>query len=181
MKHQFIRIRANYTKFNRYITKWKVKWSRYRPGVAQKVGRGIVLLFHDHDTRRGWVVSSTPQPHFTPREKGKTCYPFYRRLGGPHGRSGRAENLVPTGIQSWTVQPVVSRYTNWATQPTLNYCYFPKTSCYFHVFLHRNDHSRQKRGSGPRIMNWYGKMTIQGKKHLILLHVVYVVGNFLGQ
>ena len=29
---------------------------------------------------------------------GKTRYPFYRRLGGPQSRSGRAENLVPTGI-----------------------------------------------------------------------------------
>ena len=29
---------------------------------------------------------------------GKVRYPFYRRLGGPQGRSGRAENLVPTGI-----------------------------------------------------------------------------------
>ena len=28
---------------------------------------------------------------------GKTLYPFYRRLGGPQGGSGRAENLVPTG------------------------------------------------------------------------------------
>ena len=31
---------------------------------------------------------------------GKTRYPVYRRLGGPQGRSGRAENLVPTGILS---------------------------------------------------------------------------------
>jgi len=37
---------------------------------------------------------------------GRTGYPFYRRLGGPQGRSGRAENLVPTGIRSRTVQPV---------------------------------------------------------------------------
>ena len=44
----------------------KVKWSRYRPGVAQRVGRGIALLFHGRGTRRGWVVSSTPRPHFTP-------------------------------------------------------------------------------------------------------------------
>jgi len=29
---------------------------------------------------------------------GKTRYPFYRRLGGPQGRSGRVEILVPTGI-----------------------------------------------------------------------------------
>jgi len=34
--------------------------------VAQRVGRGIALLFHDRGTRRGWVVSSTPRPHFTP-------------------------------------------------------------------------------------------------------------------
>jgi len=31
----------------------KVKYSRYRPGVAQRVGRGIALLFHDRGTRRG--------------------------------------------------------------------------------------------------------------------------------
>jgi len=45
-------------------------------------------------------------------------YLLYRRLDGPQGRSGRAENLVPTGIRSQTVQPVVSRYTDWATGPT---------------------------------------------------------------
>jgi len=39
---------------------------------------------------------------------GKTRYPLYMRLGGPQGRSGRAENLVPTGIRSRTVQPVVA-------------------------------------------------------------------------
>ena len=26
--------------------------ARYRPGVAQRVGRGIALLFHDSGTRR---------------------------------------------------------------------------------------------------------------------------------
>jgi len=31
----------------------KVKLSRYRPGVAQRVGRGIALLFYDRGTRRG--------------------------------------------------------------------------------------------------------------------------------
>jgi len=49
---------------------------------------------------------------------GKTRYPLYRRLGGPQGRSGRAEILVSTGIRSRTVQPVVSRYTDWATRRT---------------------------------------------------------------
>jgi len=42
---------------------------------------------------------------------GKTLYPFYRRLGEPQGRYGRAENLIPTGIRSRTDQPVVSGYT----------------------------------------------------------------------
>jgi len=37
---------------------------------------------------------------------GKTRYQLYKRLVGPQGRSGRAENLVPTGIRSRTVQPV---------------------------------------------------------------------------
>ena len=50
---------------------------------------------------------------------GKTRYPFYMRLGGPQGRSGRAANLVPTGIRSRTVQPVVSRYNDRATRPTM--------------------------------------------------------------
>ena len=49
-----------------FVFLWKVKWSHYRPGVAQRVGRGIALLFHDRGTRRGWVVNSTPRPHFTP-------------------------------------------------------------------------------------------------------------------
>ena len=56
----------------------------------------------------------TPRPLLPP---GKTRYPLYRRLGGPQDRSGRAENLVPTGILSRTVQPLVSRYADWATRP----------------------------------------------------------------
>ena len=50
---------------------------------------------------------------------GKNRYPFYRRLGGPQGQSGRAENLVPTEIRSRTVRPVVSRYTEWSTRHTI--------------------------------------------------------------
>ena len=49
---------------------------------------------------------------------GKARYPFYRRLGVPQSRSGRVENLVPTGIRFRTVQPVVSRYTDWVSGPT---------------------------------------------------------------
>ena len=33
--------------------KGKVKFSRCRPGVAQRVSTGMALLFHDRGTRRG--------------------------------------------------------------------------------------------------------------------------------
>ena len=45
---------------------------------------------------------------------GKTRYPLYRRLSGSQGRSGRAENLARPGFDPRNVQPVVSRYTDWA-------------------------------------------------------------------
>ena len=51
---------------------------------------------------------------------GKTRYPVYRRLGGPQGRSGQAENFAPPGFDLRTVQPVASRYTDWATRPIPN-------------------------------------------------------------
>jgi len=96
----------------------KVKWSRCRPGVTQRVGRGIALLFHDRGTRRGWVVSSTPRPHFTP---GRDPIPVVQKDGWAPGPVWTGENLVPTGIRSRTVQSVVSRYTDWATRPTYRY------------------------------------------------------------
>jgi hypothetical protein len=71
-----------------HIQRWshyiiiKVKGSRYRPGVAQRVGRSIALLFHDHGTRRGLVVSSTPRPHFTP---GKDPVPIVQEAGWAPG------------------------------------------------------------------------------------------------
>ena len=84
--------------------------------MAQRVGRGIALLFHDGGTRRGGKWSAARPGRTLP--PGKTWYQFYRRLDGPQGRSGRAGNLVPTVIRSRTVQPVFSRYTDWATRPT---------------------------------------------------------------
>ena len=108
----------------------KVKFSRYRPGVAQRVGRGIALLFHDRGTGRGWVVSSTPRPHFTP---GKGPVPILQEAGWA---------LVPVFIGgSRTVQPVVSRYTDWATRPIYVYVYtytytYTYTCIYIHIHIH---------------------------------------------
>jgi len=73
----------------------------------------------------GWGVSLTPWP---PLPLGKTRYPLYRRLGGPQVRSGRAKNHVPTGTRSQTVKPVVSRYTDWTTWPTIVIVWFNKYS-----------------------------------------------------
>ena len=42
-----------YTNILEQLKGKKVKCSRYRPGVAQKVGRGTALLFHDRGARRG--------------------------------------------------------------------------------------------------------------------------------
>ena len=81
-----------------YIYIWKVKWSRYRPGVAQRVGRGIALFFHDRGTRREWVVSNTLRPHFTP---GKDTVPILQEAGwapGPvwtGGKSRPHRNSLP--------------------------------------------------------------------------------------
>ena len=53
----------------------------------------------------GGEWSAARPDHTLPPEK--TRYPLYRRLGGPQGRSGRAENLAPLGFDPRTVQPVV--------------------------------------------------------------------------
>ena len=75
---------------NGISSKVNVKWSRYSPGVAQRVGRGIALLFHDRGTRRGeGVVISTPRPHFIP---GKVAVPILQEAGwvpGPVGTGGK--------------------------------------------------------------------------------------------
>jgi hypothetical protein len=47
---------------------------------------------------------------------GKIRYPLYRRLGGPQRRFGQARKISPPpGFDPRTVEPVTSRYTDWAT------------------------------------------------------------------
>ena len=50
--------------------------------MAQRVGSGIALLFHDPFTRRGYVVSSTPQP---PSTSGKDPLPIVQEAGWAPG------------------------------------------------------------------------------------------------
>jgi hypothetical protein len=55
---------------------------------------------------------------FTP---GKTWYPSYRTLGGPRGPVCTARKMSPPlRFDPRTVQPVQSRYTNWAIRAWYN-------------------------------------------------------------
>jgi hypothetical protein len=97
---------------------------------------------------------------------GKTRYPFYRRLGETHGRSGRAKNLVPTGIRPRTVQPVVSRYIDWATGPT--------SITSFHIFWRYTHLFRaQHRPFGLQevdALRFYRQLTYEGSKDVSPRH-----------
>ena len=65
--------------------------------TANRGSRGIALSFHDHGTRRGWGVSFTPRPLFTP---GKDPLPVVQEAGWAPGPVWTvAENLSPTGIR----------------------------------------------------------------------------------
>jgi len=64
------------------------------------------------------MTNGTPRPLFTP---GKDPVPIVQEAGWAPGPVWTgAENLVPTGFDPRTVQPVASRYTEYATRPTLN-------------------------------------------------------------
>jgi len=105
-----------------YVKCKKVKWSRYRPNVTQRVGRGIALLFHDRGTTERWVVSNTPRPHFTPakdpvpiaQEAGWACF-LLLSSGLPWGEVWRIQHpppppkfrkpskIVPNSTRLWKV------------------------------------------------------------------------------
>ena len=57
----------------------------------------IALLFHDHGSRRGWVVSSTPRPYFT---SGKARVPIVQEAEWATGPVRKGGKSRPTGIWS---------------------------------------------------------------------------------
>ena len=80
--------------------------------TAYRGSGGIALPFHDHGTRRGWGVSVTPRPLFTP---GKNPVPMVQESGwAPGPVLTGANNSAPPRFDLRTVQPVASRYTDWA-------------------------------------------------------------------
>jgi len=82
---------------------------------------------------------------------GKTRYSLYRRLVGPQGRSGQAENLVPTGIRSRTVQSVAQ-------------------SLYRLSYLAHNRNKYQEYFLGVKVAGAYGWQTYH-------LHVLIVLNS----
>ena len=63
----------------------------------------------------GWGVSVTPRQQLTP---GKDPVPIVQEAGWAPGPVWTgAENLAPPGFDPRTVQPVGSRYTDYATRP----------------------------------------------------------------
>jgi hypothetical protein len=80
---------------------------------AQIGSRGITLLLPG--PRRG-------QRHAPAIPTGRSRYPLNRKLGGLHSRSGwRRKISLPPGFDLRTVQPVTSRYTDYAI-PALIQC-----------------------------------------------------------
>jgi len=74
--------------------------------TAHRGSKGIALPFLDHGTRRGWGVSVTPWPLFTP---GKDPVPIVQEAEWAPGPVWTgAENLAPTGIRS-PVRPASSQ------------------------------------------------------------------------
>jgi hypothetical protein len=66
--------------------------------TAHRGSRNTAIPFLDHGTRRGWGVSFTPRPLFTP---GKDPVPILQEAGRtPEPVWTWAENLVHTGIWS---------------------------------------------------------------------------------
>ena len=89
--------------------------------MAQRVGRGIAILFHDRGIRRGLVVSSMPRPHVTP---GKEPVPIVQEAGwapGPVWTDGKSRprrdffllisnryNVVHSGSCHFLIPPVLA-------------------------------------------------------------------------
>ena len=127
--------------------------------TAHRGSRGITLLFLDHGTRRGWGVSATPRPLFTP---GKDPVPIVQEVGWVSGAVWTgAENLAPPpGFDPRTVQPIASRYTDWAIPAHKLYM---KTRAYFwshiaHFFFISSDESyRENQNTLFMFDKWFSK------------------------
>ena len=90
----------------------KVKVALEQATEAQRGRRRIVLLIFNLGSRRGWW---TPRPgRFTPGKE--TRYPLSMRLGGPQGRSGRAQKISSlSGFDSYKGWAIPGPHVNFET------------------------------------------------------------------
>jgi len=130
--------------------------------VQENVHLHVLTYFNLRYMRKG-KTRSAAHPGRT-LHPNKTRYPFYRRHGGSQGRSGWAENLVPTWIRSRIVQPIVSRYTDWVTH------------IYIYIYIYKI--SWDKTSNGSRIV--LRGVTKCGTKmtKLIFVYFFFFFSNF---
>jgi hypothetical protein len=103
-------VASNYWRRRTCKNKGKGKIQPKTGDKAHRRSRGITLSLTS-------VLDGVGGQHHAPAAlpQGRTRYPLYRRLGRTQGRCGRVQKYsLPHGFDPRTVQPVASRYTNWA-------------------------------------------------------------------
>ena len=86
--------------------------------MAHRESRGIAVLFLEHGTGRGMRDQLHAPPVLYPRKRpGTHCTGGWVGPRADLDRCGKSR--PPPGFDPRTVQPVASRYTDWATRPTL--------------------------------------------------------------
>ena len=141
--------------------------------TAHMGSRGIALLFKDRGTRRGWGVSVTPRPLFTP---GKDPVHVQEAGWAPGSVWTGEENLVPPGFDRRTVQAVASHYIDWATGPTFLNKRFLLLSVYIYCRLIKLPETQlivvfQFRGSVHHTMITENTSLMQQDKYIFHLYV----------
>jgi len=102
-------IRSQYGNDN---CKIKVKFTLQQATKAQRGSKCVALLFLQSQRWMGWVVNATPRPLY-PREIPDT-YCVGGWVGPRVGLDGCGISRLPPGFDPRPVQPVTSRYTDWA-------------------------------------------------------------------
>ena len=82
---------------------------------AQRVSGGIALPLHDLGTYLGGGWLATRPGRFTPEKNGSHCTEGW--VGLRDGLDGCGKYRLSPGFDSWPVQVIASRYTDWAVPP----------------------------------------------------------------
>jgi len=143
--------------------------------VVQRVGRVIALLFHDRGTRRGWVVSSTPWPHFI---SGKDPVPILQEAGWTPGRAWAGVVSRPHRDSIPDLPARISLYTDWATRPTQiqgSYCNYWRSRINFYQTTFDIKYSRSSKETYlPLCMSWnnFGYCHLQSMQRHSRTHIM---------